>query len=175
MRRLDLDFHRSPRPSPWGWALLLAGLTGVIVLLLAHRQISDEASRHRATIERIEARLPGASLTAAAPADDATLAAARRVAEQQQQPWPELFASLEAADNKDVAVLTLDPEPGRGVLKIHAEARNLSAMLAYQRRLEEGGALRQVVLQAHDLEKEATEAPVRFHIVANWGGRRGGP
>lgn len=175
MRRLELDFHHSPRPSPWGWALLLGSLIGVIVLLLAHRQISDETSRHRAISERIEARLPGASLTTAAPADDATLAAARRVTEQQQQPWPELFAALEAADNKDVAVLTLDPEPARGLLKIQAEARHLGAMLAYHRRLEETGALRQVVLQTHDLEKETTEAPVRFQIVANWGGRRGGP
>jgi hypothetical protein len=175
MRRLELDFHRSPRPSPWGWALLLGSLISVVVLLLAHRQISDEASRHRATITRVEARLPGASLSTAAPAADATLTAARRVTDQQQQPWAELFAALEAADNKDVAVLTLDPEPARGVLKIQAEARNLGAMLAYHRRLEAGGALRQVVLQAHDFEKEATEAPVRFHLVANWGGRRGGP
>lgn len=174
MRRLELDFHRRPRPTPWGWALLLGGLATLLGLLLAHRQISDETSQHRATIARVEARLPGASLTAR-PADTADLAAVRRVAELESGPWETLFATLEAADSKDVAVLALDPEPARGTVKIHAEARNLGAMLAYQRRLEDGGALRQVVLQAHDLEKEAAEAPVRFHIIANWGGRRGGP
>lgn len=174
MRRLELDFRRSPPPGLLSWLLLLGGLVTSIALLLAHRQITEETRDHLASIRRIEAKLPGASLTGK-PVDDAALANARRVVTQGQHPWSELFATLEAADNKDVAVLALAPEAGKGHLKIHAEARNLNAMLAYHRRLEEGGTLRHVALQEHDIEKESAEAPVRFHIIADWGGRRGGP
>lgn len=174
MRRLELDFRRSPRPPLWSWALLLSGLAALVGVLTVHHRITDETNRHLASIQRIEIRLPGAS-QAARPADDAALASARRAVAQSQPPWSELFATLEAADNKDVALLALAPEPGKGHLKIQAEARNLAAMLAYHRRLEEGGALRQVALQEHDIAKESKEAPVRFHIIADWGGRRGGP
>lgn len=174
MRRLQLDFHRSPPPSLWSWLFLLSGLTTLIGLLSVHRQITDETSRHLAGIQQIEARHPGASQTVK-PSGDASLSMARRTIIQNQQPWNDLFATLEAADNKDIAVLNLAPEPGKGQLKIQAEARNLGAMLAYHRRLEESPSLRNVALQEHDIAKESKEAPVRFHIIADWGGRRGGP
>lgn len=174
MRRLQLDFHRSPPPTLWSWLLLLSGLGSLLGIGATHRQITAETASLQVDIRRIEARLPGASLTAR-PADDGALAAARRAVAQGRHPWEDLFATLEAADNKDVALLALAPEPGKGHLKIHAEARNLAAMLAYQRRLESGGALQHVVLQEHDIARESAEAPVRFHIIADWGGRRGGP
>jgi len=174
MRRLELDFHRSPPPLLWSWALLLSGLATLLGLLVANRQIAEETASHLVSIQRIEARLPGASRTNG-PADDGALTAARRAVGDSQQPWGELFATLEAADDKDVALLKLAPEPAKGQLKIQAEARNLGAMLAYQRRLEAGGTLRRIALQEHDIARETAEAPVRFQIVADWGGKRGGP
>ncbi|MBI2276136.1 MAG: pilus assembly protein [Dechloromonas sp.] len=174
MRRLELDFRRSPAPPLWSWALLLSGVATLLGLLVANRQIAEETATHLASIEHIETLLPGASRTAR-PADDAALSAARRTVSDSQQPWGELFAALEAADDKDVALLKLAPEPAKGQLKIQAEARNLGAMLAYHRRLEAGGALRRIALQEHDIARETAEAPVRFQIVADWGGKRGGP
>ena len=174
MHRLELDFRRSPAPSRWSWVLLGCGVAVLSGVLVAYQQTLDETRGYLGTIRSIEAQLPGAS-RAAQPAEDLPLATARRAVAQGKQPWSEVLAALEAAYNRDVALLAFDPEPARGQLKIHAEARNLAAMLAYNRRLQEGGALRQVALLEHDIAKESPETPVRFHIVANWGSDRGRP
>ena len=173
MRRLELDFHRAPPANPWRWILLLAGLSALTWVLMTHRQIHDQTHADRAAISAIEARLPATSKTAKN-TDNAALTRARQALATSQRPWGDLFAALEKADNKDIALLAFTPDPARGQVKLYAEARNLAAMLAYHRRLE-GGALHQVALVEHDMAKESRDAPVRFHIVANWGADHGRP
>lgn len=185
MRALDLDFHRRPPASPWSWVLLVAGLATLGWLMLAHYQIADQTHRLEAALAAIDARQPAKPVSPASPttagkaaAGSATpadsLAQAQQAIAKSRHPWGELFATLEKADNKDVALLAFTPDPAKGQIKIQAEARNLSAMLAYQRRLE-GTTLRQVALLEHDIAPDATGTPVRFHIVANWGNNHARP
>lgn len=173
MHTLDLDFHRPPRPSPLGWLSLLAGLLALGGVLGVHRQWQEESRILVAEVRQIESRLP----RRAAPrgGGDEALAAARQTLEKAKLPWGSLFAALESADNQDVAVLAVLPDGVRGQVKIHAEARDLPAMLAYHRRLEQSGILRQVVLLDHESSKDAGATPVRFHISAAWGAERGRP
>jgi len=176
MMKLDLDFHRAPRPSAWGWALLVAGLALAAALLGLHEELATDTARHQAALRRIEARLPGAGRQeGAGTGDDAALAAARQALARAQRPWNQLLATLEAADDPDTAVLAITPDAARGQVKIHAEARHLAAMLAYHQRLQASAGLRQVSLVDHELVPSGAETPVRFHITARWGDGHGGP
>lgn len=173
MRRLELDFRHAQPVSPWRWVFLVCGLSALAAVLWQDAQISAQIRADRAIIGASEARLPNAAGRNAATADPA-LTAARQVVAKSKQPWGELFATLEKADNKDVALLAFTPDPARGQIKIYAEARNLGAMLAYHRRLE-GGALSEVALVEHDLNQDNGSAPVRFHIAAHWGAHHDRP
>jgi Tfp pilus assembly protein PilN len=95
--------------------------------------------------------------------------------EKSRLPWDNLFASLESTDQTDVALLAIVPEVGRRQVKIHAEARDFGAMLAFQRHLQMNTNLSQVVLLDHTVNKDSAEKPVRFHIQANWGVSRVSP
>jgi hypothetical protein len=166
MRRLELDFRHARPASPWRWPLLCCGLAALAAVVWQHTRVTAQIRIDQATVRAIEARLPNAAGRGAAA--NPALASARQVVAKRRQPWGELFATLEKADNKDVALLAFTPDPARGQIKIYAEARNLGAMLAYHRRLE-GGALSQVALVEHDLNQDSGNAPVRFHIAADWG------
>lgn len=170
MHSLDLDFHRAPPASPWSWVLLGAGVLTLGWLMLAHFQIAEQTKRNQATLAGLQAGGPvRPTQSAAASTEQANaLASAKQALAKGHHPWGELFTTLEKADNKDVALLAFTPDAAKGQIRIQAEARNLSAMLAYQRRLE-GGSLRQVALIEHDIAAEASGSPVRFQLQANWG------
>jgi Tfp pilus assembly protein PilN len=177
MRALELDFQRRLRPSGYGWLLLVAGVLTLAGLLQAHRMLAQQAAAHDAAWHRVQAMLPS---TAAGPHTpdahhDAQLRAAREVIEQSKRPWSGLFTALESADSEDVALLAVAPDIPHLRVKIHAEARDLAAMLAFYRHLQQSDALTQVVLIDHVVSKETPERPVRFHLDAGWGGNRESP
>jgi hypothetical protein len=170
MRALHLDFQRPARASAFGWVILLASVGALAALVGTHRMLAEETGVRRAAVQRVEAQLPGAATPRAQGSkDDAALAAARQIIERSKLPWAGLFTALESADDKDVALLAVAPDVPRRLVKIHAEARDLAAMLAFHRRLQQSDALARVVLVDHVVNKESPEAPVRFHLVATWG------
>jgi len=176
MRALELDFQRRPRPSVFGWAILVIALLTLAGFLSVHRTLAEQTALHRATVKRVDGLVPGAGTSRAGnPVKDARLETARQVLERSKLPWTDLFSALESTDDKDVAVLALTPDLARSQLKIHAEARHLAAMLAFHRRLQQADGLSQVVLVDHVVSKDSPETPVRFHILAAWGGNRGRP
>lgn len=176
MRNLDLDFHRVPRPSAVGWMLFVAGLGLVAALAGMHHALDRETAREQVLLDGL-APLPAqrASAEAASSGDDAALAAAQQALARAKRPWGSLFGPLETADGQDMAVLSITPDSARGLVKIHAEARHLAAMLAYQQRLQADASLREVILLDHELVPGGAEAPVRFHLSVRWGGSRVGP
>jgi hypothetical protein len=174
MGPLDLDFRPTRPAAPLGWAILVLGLGVLATLPVLHRQWLAEAESLEAAAREMEARRPR---PAASPGDRAAeegLAAARKALEKARLPWNSLFAALEAADSQDVAILAILPDSPRSQVRIEAEARNLAAMLAYQRRLEQAGGLRQVTLVDHEAAADSGGA-VRFHLAAAWGEDHGHP
>jgi len=171
MRALDLDFHR-PLASPAGWALLAFGGLLAALLLLARYQVGAASALATADIQRSEKILPGvaaAPLSAAeSRAQRAAQAEMQRLAERLSLPWDQLFANLEAIANADIALLSLAPDARKQQLRITAEARDLPAMLAFHRRLEQSADLRDVALVNHEIVDKVPERPVRFNLTATW-------
>jgi hypothetical protein len=174
MRSLQIDFRRKPPPSATGWLLLVAGIAAAGASFEVSHELTQQRAAQASRLARAQAAGKGANL-AVNEQDDPAVVAARQLMERSKLPWSTLFSALESADPKDVALLAVNPEVQRRQVKIHAEARDLAAMLAYQRQLQQHPALSQVVLVDHTVMKDAPEKPVRFHILANWGGGHGNP
>lgn len=176
MRSLHIDFQRRPAPSGSGWFLLAIGAAAIAALVHAQGLLGRDSHAQAARLAELQrsgvaATDPGAFDAA----DDPAVVAARQVLDRAKLPWGSLFAALESADSANVAVLAIAPEPARRQVKIHAEARNLGAMLAFQRQLQAHPALAQVVLVDHTVAKDLPFSPVRFHLLATWGVGRGAP
>lgn len=173
MNGFELDFQRGPRPSGWGWLLLVVGGAALAGAVQVHHLVQQEAQSQARRLARAQATAPLPS--AADAAEDPAVVAARRALELARLPWDTLFAALEATDRTDVALLSVAPETARRRLRIEAEARDLGAMLGFQRELQRSAALRDVVLVDHTMTKDGAEMPVRFALVANWGGTHAAP
>ena len=171
MRSLRFDFQRKPSPSATGWLLLRAGAAVVAGAGHLHYDLEGQRAAQAARLARLQAPGGAAGPTGSEP-DEAPVQAARQLLDKARLPWDTLFAALETADTKDVALLSIDPDPQRRVVKIHGEARSLDAMLEFQRRLQQNPTLAQVVLSDHTVMKDVPFTPVRFHIQAQWGVQR---
>lgn len=167
----------APRPRPgWpGWALLLLGS---VTLALATRQwleLNTEAELAQVRLDNRRALAPPER----APAPVVTLSPEMEARERERQQilrilqldWPALFAALENAQTADIALLTIQPDARRGLLVMTGEARDMGAVIDYQRRLTAG--LRDVVLTTHEVQEQNPHKPVRFTVSARWAAGEG--
>ncbi|MDN7140009.1 pilus assembly protein [Pseudomonas sp. JQ170] len=173
MRRLELDFQ--PRRTGLGaWALLLAGASLVLGATLLQQGFGQQQEALEQQLQQVERQLgkrPEAvtSLTPAQSREQTEkLAQMRSVSQQLQRPWERLFNMLEGLPQDDVALLTLTPDARKGQVRISAEARDLEAMLAFHKRLEASGELRDVSLLNHEIVAKQPEHPVQFNLSATW-------
>jgi len=166
MGALELDFVRK-RPSWTAWLMLAVGLAlaGDAALRLAAAQ--EE-------VRQLERRLAGPRVVKAAPKEPMNDAlrrefdAARHVLQELTLPWEALFAAVEASIDKDTALLAIEPDAGKGVVRISGEARDYLAILGFMRRLEPAGALAGVHLLNHQIREDVAERPYQFTLAASW-------
>jgi Tfp pilus assembly protein PilN len=181
MRPVDLDFQRRTLSTIPGWILLGGGMLMAAFLLGLHLHTCEEREARSAELERVEQLLQKRGLRQAPmsaseeKARAASVAEMRRITAQMNLPWDGLFAMLEAQPRKDIALLSLAPDARKGQLRIAAEARDLPAMLAFHRELEASDALSDVSLLNHEMVAEQAERPIRFNLLASWGGKDARP
>lgn len=96
------------------------------------------------------------------------VARANGIIRQLALPWDRLFEALEKASSRDVAVLSIEPDPSRGLLRAGAEAKNAKAMFAYLQGLGKSGFLQDPVLLSHQLRQEDPLRPIQFTFSASW-------
>lgn len=169
MRPLRIDFARPAAARPWlGWGLLAFALLAAGMLAAEFRAaqfelaaLEDRAERQRAR----ELRAGADPQTARALREE--LQRARAVTEQLSLPWGRLFEAVESAATKQVALIALQPESSRGVVRITAEARDLAEALDFVRRLSATRQLRSVHLASHQIQTEDPQRPVRFVVIAS--------
>lgn len=174
MRSLQFDFQRKPAPSATGWLLLLAGVAGAAALGQFQFELDAQRADQAQRLARVQAPGGTTAISGSEP-DEAPVVAARQLLDRSRLPWDTLFTALEAATAGDVALLAITPDAQRRQVKIHAEARNLAAMLEFQRQLQQNPALAQVVLLDHTVMKDVPFTPVRFHLLAQWGVQSANP
>ena len=173
MRALDLDFRRVDRYAKWaGIALLAVGLAGAIAAGVRYGQLTDELARAEEGV-RQSGNSARRQLAARHPGDDVQPVAmemkrASEVAFALKVPWNDLFASVEAANTPDVALLSIESDTGKRQVKISGEAKDLEAMLNYLRFLGAQPKLANAYLQSHQIQQQDPQHPVRFVLGADW-------
>lgn len=170
MSKLHLDYQRSVQPFPLGGLLLLVF---AIVLLLASvfyfRNLSNQVVLWEAKSGQAgRSAQSGQSSGRAATALALEVKRANEVLRQLTIPWGGLFQTLEVSGGKNVALLTLEPDTEKRLVKISGEAKNMAAMLGYIQRLENRDAFGTVYLQSHHVQLRDPEQPVRFVLQAMW-------
>lgn len=171
MRPLMLDYRRSTLPGGLGWLVLAAGsmlaLAALAVFVGIAREVEDwQAQAAKAVRPAQRDAAPGASA-----GRQQDLQQAHAVLQQLALPWESLFAALEATRGDKVALLSLEPEVGKGQVRIGAEAKTATDMLDYLRRLQEQSGFAEVVLLNHQIQTQDAERPLRFTVVAMWGSK----
>ncbi len=182
MRRVQIDFApRSLRRTllrtpPRSAAFLFA----VACLCLATVMIFSRYREDQAELEALQAAL-GARAQAARPlpvvatprvmVSEAQARAVNDAVMQLNLPWRELHEAVRAATPDSVALLALEPDAKRRILRITAESRNAEDMLAYVARMQEQSWFGAVTLSRHEIVETDPNRPLRFQLVAQWGGQ----
>jgi Tfp pilus assembly protein PilN len=166
MQRIEIDFVRQRRSSPWAGRLLfvvalaVAADTGNTYFRLSE-SLGGGAAAVAATQPRIGARR--------VPAEE--VAAAREAVERLSMPWGRLFGALEQAASPQVALLAIEPDPRTGVVTISGEGKDYLAALTYVLNLRQAESLSNVQLVRHEQGDGDPRKPVAFSVSASWGTR----
>lgn len=174
MTELHLDYQRSMTLYRWMGVLLLAlSLLTLIAIGIYYRDLSIQVALWEGRVEHMkraaQRQFPdGRSGEHMAAARGIEVKHANEVLRQLSMPWDGLFYTVESAGDKDVALLALEPDTEKRLLKISGEAKNIAAMLRYIRQLENRDLLGTVYLQSHHVQLQYPEKPVRFTLLAVW-------
>ena len=173
MRALHLDYVSTRATSPLAIIFLVAGLALATLALLEYLAVRDElADAEARTQELRKSDKRSAAIASQGPRDLEAAAQEVKLAQAALQRlalrWDALFVALESARANGVALLAIEPDPGKNVVKLTAEARSAEDMLGYVERLQSAEGLADVTLASHQIKPSDPLQPLRFAVVAAW-------
>lgn len=181
MKRMHIDFARQ------GWRRTLyrlhpafagAGIAGLLLCIAAVWMAMHLSAQRAARAQQLQdvrqraaamARLPAAVPQTAIPAAQA--GAVNTAVLQLNLPWRELQDAVAAATPPSIALLALEPDARKQILKITAEAKNSDEMVGYIELLKQQEFFRSAALARHEIGDQDPNRPIRFQVEAQWGAR----
>jgi len=171
---IALDFARPASPSARiAPVLLVIGIAALAAAGLHYRGVAAGLAQREAGLaqqrELARRALPALAADAAAtPEAREQIRKANEVLAQINVPWGELFSAIEAAQEKDIALLAIRPDARARSVSIAGQAQDMTDVLAYMARLEAGGRLREVLLTGHEIRLQEPAQPTQFALDARW-------
>ena len=176
MTPLRLDYQAHGRDTRIGMVVLALGLVALAVMGWSYLTMDREVSVREAVLAHLRSK--SAVHRVSLPEDSENAAQLAREVKQANAtilelslPWKQLFAALESFHGKDVAVLSIEPDARKGMVRIGGEAKSLDSMVGYLAYLQKVALFREVSLQSHEVEQQDPQKPVRFVLQAEWGGQ----
>jgi hypothetical protein len=164
-----MDFaERNDGVSPGGFAALVLGVAAVAFAVAAFQDVQARAAQLEADLGRAAKRSARSGDTGAAGHGEA-VKRANAVAYELARRWDGVFLAIEAASDADVALLAIEPDARKGIVRVTAEAKNKTAMLRYLTRLQARQPLQNMLLEHHEVRVQEPERPVRFIVSGEWG------
>lgn len=174
-RAPELDFVVRRRAPGWlGWLALAAGCAAAVVAVQHFQSLEDEVDVLRADNRRAARAAEQARVLARREQEDAELRTrfelARKLSQQMAREWQPLFADLEAraAEHGDVALLSIEPDAARGLLRLTGEAKDLNAMFAYAESFAEAMALTAPRIEVFEFKQREGMQVVAFSLRLGW-------
>jgi len=175
MSLLRLDYQRKSNPLPrLGLAVLGLALAALITIGVQYAWLLDGTGQFESRARALKLRSPEAAPAGSQRGDKGAAALAleirqaNQVLRQLSVPWDALFEAVEAAGDKDVTLISMEPDVEKQGARIIGEAKNIAAVLNYMRQLGKQPVLHDITLQHHQIQSQDSEKPVRFTVVASW-------
>ncbi|WP_317201865.1 hypothetical protein [Janthinobacterium sp.] len=177
MSRMRIDFappglRRSlfhAHPALWAGAALGLALCAGAAVLGGEALRRQDALRAQALAQEQRAARRGVPAPAAKIAIGAEQAAAVNAAVLQLNlPWRELQDAVAAATPPAVALLSLEPDARKRLLKLGAEVKRSEDMIAYIEELKRQELFTGVALTRHEINEQDPNKPIRFQLEATW-------
>lgn len=83
-------------------------------------------------------------------------------------PWRDLFDALETATPASIALLSVEPDAKKHLLKGTAEAKTGEEMIAYIEQLKKVALFADARLTKHEINDQDPNKPLRFQFEAEW-------
>jgi len=173
---LKLDYQASGRSTWIGMTILAAGLAWMLFVGWSYQVQSQKISAQE--ILAASAR----SLNSNSDNEPRVEGDAEQVSQEIKQanavimeldlPWKELFEAFESSQKKNVAVLAIEPDAQKGMVRISGEAKSLANLPDYLVYMQKVPLFREVVLLNHQIQDQDPQKPARFMLQAEWGERR---
>jgi Tfp pilus assembly protein PilN len=174
MRRLNLDYRHDQRLVRYPAYLVLSiSLIFAIVMLVNYSRISHENVNLSALIEKIEGRTQpnreSSFVSHLNPEQQKELVVfSNQIINKLNLPWSDLFQSLGESHSDEVALLGIEPNIKKGIVKLSGEARNFKAMFDFMRDLNTKSGMAKVYLIEHKVNEQDPDRPIHFTLEASW-------
>lgn len=180
MNRIDIDFaprtlHRSvvrTRLLVWLGGLLGLALCGGAALTAY--KLQNKIDTQDAALRQVKIKLSERSdklpLPKKTSISDIQAVAVNAAIAQLNLPWRDVFDAVEAATPKTIALLALQPDAKRNLLKGMAEAKTSDDMIGYIEQLKKQEFFTTVLLTKHEINEQDPNKPLRFQFEAQWAG-----
>lgn len=173
---LKLDYQSDGRNFWAGMIVLAVGLTGMMFMAGLYQEGSRKVAQQEALAASVQnASTPGMKvLPVEKNSEQAVLEIkqANAVILELNLPWKELFEAFESSQQKDIAVLAIEPDAQKGLVRISGEAKSLDSLPAYIAYLQKIPLFQDVALLSHQIQDQDPQKPVRFMLQATWDMRR---
>jgi hypothetical protein len=178
MRALDLDYQRNAWRSSAaiGWAVLAIGLISAAMAVNAALRVQDEVTDFEARVARLE-RKPTPTVRGNLSTQESDrlaeeIALADGIAGRLTFPWQDLLQAIEAVTSNRVALLSLQPDVSKNLVRITAECKTTGDMLAYVRAVNRDKRLADAHVISHEVATTVPGTPIRFTLQASWVGKK---
>ena len=177
MKRSGIDF------APPSLARTLAELSPLAILLAvgalgalaycAHAvwqltQQTDAVLIQQASAQRPVRRAAPVVVAPRVPLSGPQVDAVNRAVAQLNLPWRDLFDAIEATTPSNVALLSVEPDARKHVVRVLAEAANSDTMLAYIEKLKRHPFFELAVITHHEVNDKDANHPLRFQFDIVW-------
>jgi Tfp pilus assembly protein PilN len=93
---------------------------------------------------------------------------AAAVVQQLNTPWASLFSVLESAYSDNAILLGAEPDSAARSIRLTAEAKDTSSMLAFVRQLRDSKVLGDAYVISHVVNQQDPQHPIRFVVTSHW-------
>jgi hypothetical protein len=157
-------------------AVLAAGVAGAALCIaagaLALQTAKEREAREQqqaAARQKVAARAPVRLPETAIPEAQAT--AVNNAVMQLNLPWRALQDAVASATPPTIALVALEPDARKQILKITAEARNADEMVGYVEQLKQEEFFLGAGIVRHEINTADPNRPLRFQVEALWRAR----
>lgn len=176
VRVFDIDLSPGPvvraKLTSGLFAVCVSVLVGVGMVTIGSVQLATQMAEVKDRTVGVHARLaarqrPVATESSSSIKADQAVSVNKAIG-QLNLPWRQLLQDVEASTPQEIALLSIEPDAKRNVLKGTAEAPDAAGMLAYMTRLKTRGHFASVLLARHEVNEQDPMHPLRFQFEANW-------